>query len=202
MFQPDRSRLVPAARKQWSEMEALIPSPAACKGISGQDEIQTDAVGTESDVTVFWDRKGILLIDLLPRGETVNSDCYSETLRQLRRAIQNKWRGMLTAGVVLLHDNAHPHTARRTTAVFTEFGWELFDDPPYSPYLAHSDFHIFLHLKTFLFSGESFGNDEELKTSVTRWFHLKVAEFYGRGIQKLISRYNKYLNSGGGFVEK
>ncbi|KAJ4450689.1 hypothetical protein ANN_02118 [Periplaneta americana] len=29
--QPDRSRLVPEAWQQWSEMEALIPSPAACE---------------------------------------------------------------------------------------------------------------------------------------------------------------------------
>ncbi|KAJ4443928.1 hypothetical protein ANN_05717 [Periplaneta americana] len=96
--------------------------------------------------TVFWDRKGILLIDFLPRGETVNADRYCETLRKLLSAIQNKRRGMLTAGVVLLHDNARPHTARRTAAVLTEFGWELFDQPPYSPDLAPSNFHVFLHL--------------------------------------------------------
>ncbi|KAJ4449150.1 hypothetical protein ANN_00545 [Periplaneta americana] len=29
--QPDRSRLVPVAWQQWSEMEALIPSPSACE---------------------------------------------------------------------------------------------------------------------------------------------------------------------------
>ncbi|KAJ4427740.1 hypothetical protein ANN_25393 [Periplaneta americana] len=136
--------------------------------------------------TVFWDRKGILLIDFLPRGESVNADLYCETLRKLRRAIQNKRRGMLTAGVVLLHDNARPHTARCTAAVLTEFGWDLLDHPPYSPDLAPSDFHVFLHLKKFLSSGERFGNDEELKTSVTRWFHSQAAEFYDRGIQKLI----------------
>ncbi|KAJ4439971.1 hypothetical protein ANN_08102 [Periplaneta americana] len=152
--------------------------------------------------TVFWDRKGILLIDFLPRGETVNADRYCETLRKLRRVIQNKRRGMLTAGVVLLHDNARPHTARRTAAILTEFGWELFDQPPYSPDLAPSDFHVFLHLKKFLSSGERFGNDEELKTSVIRWFHSQAAEFYDRGIQKLIPRYDKCLNSDGGYVEK
>ncbi|GFX08887.1 uncharacterized protein TNCV_2965981 [Trichonephila clavipes] len=80
--------------------------------------------------TVFWDRKGILLIDFLPRGETLNVDRYCETLRKLRRAIQNKRRGMLNAGVVLLRDNARPHTARRTIAVLTEFGWKLFDQSP------------------------------------------------------------------------
>ncbi|GFX09582.1 histone-lysine N-methyltransferase SETMAR [Trichonephila clavipes] len=77
-------------------------------------------------------------------------------------------RGILTKGVVLLHDNARPHTARRTAAVLTEFGWELFDYPSYSSDLAPSDFHVFLLLKKLLSSVECFGNDEELKTSVTR----------------------------------
>ncbi|GFX76948.1 uncharacterized protein TNCV_2258111 [Trichonephila clavipes] len=66
---------------------------------------------------VFQDRKGILLIDFLPFGETVNIDRYCETLRKLRLAIQNKRREMLNAGVVLLLDKARPHTARRTAAV-------------------------------------------------------------------------------------
>nr|XP_042903052.1 histone-lysine N-methyltransferase SETMAR-like [Parasteatoda tepidariorum] len=100
-----------------------------------------------------------------PRCETVSSNRYCETLRKLRRAIQNKRRGMLTAGVVLLHDNALSHTARCTAAVWTKFGSELFDHPPYSPDLAPSDFHVFLHLKKFLSSGERFGNDEELSTT-------------------------------------
>jgi hypothetical protein len=47
-------------------------------------------------------------------------------------AIQNKRRGMLTSGVVLLHDNARPHTAARTRAQLKHFNWELFDHPPYS----------------------------------------------------------------------
>ncbi|GFX27903.1 mariner Mos1 transposase [Trichonephila clavipes] len=56
--------------------------------------------------TVFWDSKGILLIDFLPRGQTINAAGYCETLRKLRRAIQNKRRGFLSKGVVFLHDNA------------------------------------------------------------------------------------------------
>ncbi|GFW93954.1 uncharacterized protein TNCV_4812721 [Trichonephila clavipes] len=63
--------------------------------------------------------------------------------------------------------------------------------------LAPSDFHVFLHLKKFLFSGERFGDDEELKTSVTHWFRSQAAEFYDRVIQKLILRFDKCINSGG-----
>ncbi|KAJ4431874.1 hypothetical protein ANN_20480 [Periplaneta americana] len=131
------------------------------------------------------------------RVETVNADRYCETLRKLQRAIQNKRRGMLTAGVVLLHDNARPHTAWRTAAVLTEFGWELFDHPPYNPDLAPSDFHVFLHLKKFLSSGERFGNDEELKTSVTRWFHSQFTG--GRLLRQRDTKATKGNIEGGGF---
>ncbi|GFX13910.1 uncharacterized protein TNCV_3422211 [Trichonephila clavipes] len=51
-----------------------------------------------------------------------------------------------------------------------------------SPDLASSDFHVFLHHKKFLSSGERFGNDEELKTFATRRFHSQAAGFYDRGI--------------------
>ncbi|MGR0227456.1 hypothetical protein [Klebsiella pneumoniae] len=40
----------------------------------------------------------MLLIDFLPQGETINANRYCETLKKLRRAIQNKRRGMLTSG--------------------------------------------------------------------------------------------------------
>ncbi|KAJ4433038.1 hypothetical protein ANN_15295 [Periplaneta americana] len=96
--------------------------------------------------------KHMLFKKVCARGETVKADRYCETLRKLRRAIQNKRHGMLTEGVVLLHDNARPHTARRTATVLTEFGWELFDQPPYSPDLGPRDVHVFLHLKKFLSS--------------------------------------------------
>ena len=81
--------------------------------------------------TVFWDRWGIILVDFPTRDETVNAQRYCETLQNLRRTIQNKRRGVLCAGVVLLHDNARPHTARRTTHL-QEFSWEMFDHPPYA----------------------------------------------------------------------
>ena len=43
----------------------------------------------------FWERKGILLVDFMPPGATINASAYCDTLTRLRRAIQNKKRGML-----------------------------------------------------------------------------------------------------------
>jgi hypothetical protein len=59
-------------------------------------------------------------------------DVYGEhaTLKKFPRAIQNKRRGMLRRGVVMIHDNARPHTAAATQNLITTFGWEQFDHPP------------------------------------------------------------------------
>jgi len=38
---------------------------------------------------VFWDRQGVLLVEYLPLGTTINSAVYCETLKKLRHAIQN-----------------------------------------------------------------------------------------------------------------
>jgi len=73
--------------------------------------------------------------------------------------------------------------------------------PPYSPDLAPSDFHPFLHLKKFLGS-KRFDDDHDLKAAVQKWLTSQVAAFYEEGIQKLVPRYDKCLNNGGEYVEK
>jgi hypothetical protein len=60
--------------------------------------------------TIFWDRKGVLMVEFMQQGTTVTSEVDCEKLKKVRNAIQNKRRGMLTSGVraLLLHDNARP----------------------------------------------------------------------------------------------
>ena len=76
---------------------------------------------------------------------------------------------MLSRGIGLLHDNARPHTAAATQELLENFGWEQLDHPPYSPDLAPSDYHLFLHLKSFL-GGKRFQDDDKLKDAVLNWF--------------------------------
>ena len=98
--------------------------------------------------TVFWDRQGVLLVDFLARNTTINTDAYCATLRRLRKAIQNRRRGKLSSGIVLIHDNARPHIARLTqTLLRFQFHWDTFENPTYISDLAQSDFHLFLKMK-------------------------------------------------------
>ncbi|GBM45444.1 Mariner Mos1 transposase [Araneus ventricosus] len=151
--------------------------------------------------TVFWERQGILLFELLPRGETINAVRYCETLRKLRCAIQNKRRGMLSQGIVLLHDNARPHSAGVTQNLIQQFGWEQFDHPPFSPDLAPSDYHLFLNLKRD-FGERRFDRDYDAENGVQQWPSSEAASFFEEGIDRLFSRYDKCLKNGGNYVEK
>ncbi|GFT32894.1 hypothetical protein TNCV_5039271 [Trichonephila clavipes] len=54
---------------------------------------------------------------------------------------------LLSKGVLLLHDNARPHTSRMTQQLIEFFGWEVSDHAPYSSELDPSDFHLFRYLK-------------------------------------------------------
>jgi transposase len=105
---------------------------------------------------------------------------------------------MLTYGVVLLHDNVRLHEASRTAGAFRLGVVWL---PPYSPDLAPSDYHLFIYLKNWLGS-QRFNNNEELMESVKTWLSSQALDFFDTGIQKLIPRYDKCLNSSGDYVEK
>jgi len=81
--------------------------------------------------SVFWDHQGILLVDFMPCNTTINADAYCATLRHLCQAIQNRRRGKLSRGIVLIDDNARPHIARQTqTLLHDAFHWDTFDHPP------------------------------------------------------------------------
>jgi hypothetical protein len=69
---------------------------------------------------------------------------------------------MPASSVVLLHDNARPHTVARTRALLEHFNWELFDHHSYSPDLA-----LIAYLKNCLRS-QRFSNNEELMEDVLR----------------------------------
>ena len=80
-------------------------------------------------------------------------------------------------------------------------GGNRWTTPPYSPDLAPSDFHLFLHLKKFLGS-KRFDDNDDLKDAVQKWLTSQEAAFYEEGIQKLVPCYDKCLNNGSEYMEK
>jgi len=86
-------------------------------------------------------------IDYLPNGQTINADCYSSLMVQLKDILKEKRRRKVTKGVLFLHDNAPVHRALATQKKQAYLGFQCFDHPTYSPDLASSDYHLFHGLK-------------------------------------------------------
>jgi histone-lysine N-methyltransferase SETMAR len=109
-----------------------------------------------------------ILVHFTPKGETVNSQNYCDVLRtKLKPAIRSKRRGKLRKDAILLHDNARPHTANQTVETVNGFGFELMEQPPYSPDLAPSNFLIFSPMKEALRG--RFSSNEEVAGALQNW---------------------------------
>jgi hypothetical protein len=90
---------------------------------------------------------------------------------------------MLTRGVCLLHDNAHPHTARAMQELLQSFKWEVLAHPPHRPDLAPSNYHLFAKLKESL-AGKTSTDDDDVQDAAMTWLREQTGDLYDAGIKK------------------
>ena len=141
------------------------------KGNPPPVKFKTTKSAGKTMITVFWDCKRVVLVDILPRGTTMTGKYYAGLLGRLREAVKKERRGIL-----LQHDNASPHTSHVSSTAIHDCGFELLPHSPYSPDLAPSDYHLFSNLKKAL-GGKRFSDDNELKAFVNGWLHGKTQNF-------------------------
>ncbi|GFS23598.1 histone-lysine N-methyltransferase SETMAR [Elysia marginata] len=151
--------------------------------------------------TVFWDTQGVILVDFLSRGETANSDSCIDTLKILRARILRVRPDMDIGNVLLLHDNARPHTSIRTKETIASFWWTILTHQSNSPDLAPSSYYLFCHMKQGL-RGKHYENDEEVKNAVKKWLKEQPRHFYKAGIHAFVKRWNVALERGCDCIEK
>ena len=162
-------------------------------------KFKTMPLASKVMLTVFWDVQGVVHMEFMPKGTTINSARYIDTLRKLKARIRRSRTHM--EHPLLQHDNAKPHTSAETSAAIRRFGFTVIDHSSYSPDLAPSDFHLFPKLKEHL-RCVHFATDEEVQAEVRLWFSQQIPNFYSDGIHKLVSRWEKCVRRQGDYVEK
>ena len=70
--------------------------------------------------STFWDAQGILLIDYLEKGRTINSEYYIALLVRLEEEIARKQPQMKKKKVLFHQDNGPCHKSIATTAKLHE----------------------------------------------------------------------------------
>ena len=152
--------------------------------------------------TVFWDAKGVIMLDFLPKRSTITGVYYANLLDQLRTAIREKRRGKLSKGVLLHQDDARVHTGKvAMDECINSNGYELIPHPAYSPDLAPSDFFLFPNLKKDI-RGLHFRSDEEVVTADKEWVNGKDPDFFSSGLMALEHRWSKCITLEGNYIEK
>jgi len=117
-------------------------------------------------------------------------------VKELKPAIRLKRRGLLSKRVLLLHDNARPHTAAHTVDTLRDLKFEVLKHPPYSLDLAQSDFNLFGPMKEHL-QGLKFADDEVME-AVQNWLKATPKSFFLEGI----CRWTKCVAKQGGLCRK
>jgi len=80
--------------------------------------------------SIFWDQDSILLIDYLPKSQTINTEYYSPLLVQLKDILKEKCPGKVTKGVLFLHDNVPVHQALATQKKLAYLGFQCLITQP------------------------------------------------------------------------
>ena len=154
-------------------------------------------------LTVFWSASGVLLVDYLEKGRTINSVYYCNLLQQvvnLQQPAQSR-SGLNRRRVWFLHDNAPIHTSHMTNASLNTLPLTLLPHPPYSPDLAPSDFRLFRHLKKVI-RGERFPDADSLKMFVNDWIAGRPPTFFRQAFLDLHHRWMKTVEAGSSYIEK
>ncbi|CAK9801295.1 Mariner Mos1 transposase [Anthophora quadrimaculata] len=151
---------------------------------------------------IWWDMKGVLYYEMLNPGETVTADRYQQQLLKLNDAIERKrpLSGQRRRKLILLHDNARPHTAAGTKEVIFSLGWELLPHAAYSPDMAPSDYHLFRSLQHHLTDTE-FKTIEDVQKHLDQYIASKPPSFYREGIRNLPNKWRKVIESNGEYFD-
>ena len=151
--------------------------------------------------SLFWDAHGILFVDYLEKGRTINSEYYMALLVHLRKEIAKKGSQMKEKKVLFHQNNALCHKPIVTMAKLHELHFELLSHPPYSVELAPSDYYLFADLKRML-QGKRFSSNEEVIAETKAYFETKDKSFYKICIEILEKHWNECITLRGDYVDE
>jgi len=152
-------------------------------------------------ITTFWDTDGVILVDVMARGETINSDAYIKTLQKLKQHYRQVQPNRNSGDTLIQDDNACPHASLRTQEAIAKFGCTVLPHHPYSPDLPPSDIHLFGPLKDAL-RGTRFEDDESVIRAVRTWLCEQETRWYRENMHTLVSRWYKAVDVDGDYVQK
>ena len=150
---------------------------------------------------VFFDVHGIVHLEFLPQGQTINQNVYKDILRRLMRSVREKRRELWeTKSWLLHHDNAPAHNALSIRQFLAENNIAVLEQPPYLPDLAPCDFFLFPKLKGVI-KGTRFQDSKAITTAVTKELRAIPMKSFQKCIEAWQQRLEKCIRAQGDYFE-
>jgi histone-lysine N-methyltransferase SETMAR len=170
------------------------------KGTPGPVKAKVAASREKQMVLAFFDNKGVVYTNHVPRGVKVNAEYVISALKSFLKALRKK-RPDLVPGEWMLHwDNAPVHTAQKVQQFLAKKNIQVLPHPPYSPDLAPADYFLFPTLKREL-AGLTMSLDE-FKQKWEGVIRTLTKDDFARAFERWLHRCEKCVRIGGGYVEK
>jgi hypothetical protein len=166
--------------------------------LSSSPKIKIMRLAQKVMASVFWDSQGMILIDFLEAGATVNSDTYIATPRRLKHTIRKKRPRKDIHSIQLHHDNACPHviclksgncqTGQSCLIHYTAQIWHRQTSTCSGP------------MKDSI-CGRRFGSLEEVKSALKLWAWECSQKFFKNSFEAWVHWWHKCVEHDGDYVE-
>lgn len=150
-------------------------------------------------MSVWWTSRGIVHVEFLKANQTINGKVYCDQIRRAYSKLSKMQPSLVNRkGVLLLQDNARPHTSKLAQETLKELKIETLPHPPYSPDISPCDYYLFSCLSNFQ-RNKTYDSDDSLKNDIVNFFNSKNSDFYRTGIYKLVNNWQKIVDSDGNY---
>lgn len=149
-------------------------------------------------LTIMFTKNKLLLIDLLPQGQSFNSDYF--ILNVLTPTLMEFRKDYKRVHMKLHVDNCRVHNSKKTKNWLDENKIIRVPHPPYSPDLAPCDYFLFGYIKEKLI-GLTFNEPTELLDEVMKIINEIPPNIMNNVFDSWITRCDDVINSDGEYIK-
>ena len=170
------------------------------KGQPGPIKARVHASRQKQMLLAYFDAKGVIYTDYVPKGKTVNAKYIIESLRRFLKIFKQKRKTTASQEWFLHWDNAPVHSAAIVKDFIAAKKIKTIAHPPYSPDLAPADFFLFPKVKNDL-AGKTL-RQEIFRSSWEGAIKKLSKDDFAAAFEKWMGRCEKCISLEGGYVEK
>jgi len=115
--------------------------------------------------------------ELLEPSQIIKTELYQQQLIRLSDAIEEKrlFAGQGSRKIILIYDNAKPHTAETMKEIILSLGWEILPHATYSPDITPSSYYLSIDATL---SNTHFDSIEDVQNFIDDFIASKPSSFY------------------------